>query len=132
MIPFVGTAGTIGKNAYKVTKSGKKYKVVSGKKVKAVKKSKMIGANGPQVSSKSVWKKGKTERVDVENPKPGKTPGKLHYHDAKNKKWDYDMKKKKFIDGDTKELAPPKIQKLLKDKEIQKAIKKGEKYLNGK
>src|SRR5699024_10206293 len=44
----------------------------------------MLGKNGTQVSSKTTWKNGKTERIDVENPSPRKRPGQIHYHDVNN------------------------------------------------
>lgn len=37
----------------------------------------MLGEKGTQVSSKTTWKNGKTERIDVENPVPGERPDKL-------------------------------------------------------
>ncbi|MGX7419699.1 hypothetical protein ACWOFR_12960, partial [Carnobacterium gallinarum] len=83
-----------------------------------------IGANGTQVSSKTTWKNGKTERVDVENPAPGIRDGDIHYHDSNNTKWRYDIKNNEFINPKTGELAPQKIQKLLKNKDILKGIQK--------
>ncbi|WP_143316932.1 RHS repeat-associated core domain-containing protein [Clostridium sp. HBUAS56017] len=89
----------------------------------------MLGANGSQFSSKTILKKGRTERIDVENPAPGKRAGDIHYHEPNNKKWRFDTDTKKFIDPDTKELASSRIQKLLKDNEIRTTINKGLKYL---
>lgn len=57
----------------------------------------MLGAKGTQVSSKTTWKKGKTERIDIENPAPGKRPGQIHYHDSKNNKYYYDIDNNVFI-----------------------------------
>ncbi len=54
----------------------------------------MLGANGTQVSSKTTWQNGKTERIDVENP----SPGQVHYHDANNNKYYYDIDNNKFYD----------------------------------
>lgn len=71
---------------------------------------------------------GKTELVDIENAAPGKRPGDVHYHEPNNTKWRFDPNTKKFYDLDNN-LAPSKIQKLLKHKEIQNAINKGLKYL---
>jgi RHS repeat-associated protein len=85
----------------------------------------VYGQNGTQVSSKTVWQNGKTERIDVENPAPGQRPGQIHYHDAKNNKWYYDSVEKTFYNQKTGELAPKKIQKLLNNSDFQKAIKKG-------
>ena len=84
----------------------------------------MLGANGTQVSSKTTWKNGKTERIDVENPSPGERPGQIHYHDANNNKYYYDIDSNTFYDQKTGELAPKSIQKLLNDKEFMKGIEK--------
>ncbi len=91
--------------------------------------SNMIGENGTQTSSKTVWQNGKTERIDVENPNPGQRPGQIHYQDENNVKWLYDIENKKFVNPKTHELAPSKIQRLLEKDDIQKAITKGLKYL---
>jgi hypothetical protein len=88
-------------------------------------KSHMVGENGTQTTSKTTWKKGKTERVDVENPSPGKRPGEIHYHEPNNKKWRFDIDSGMFVDPKTKMPAPPKIQKKLKDKNILNGIRKG-------
>ena len=77
-----------------------------------------MGESGAQFSSKTVWKKGKTERIDVENPAPGVRAGQIHYHESNNRKWYFDVENKKFYDIDTGELAPKKIQNLLKDNEF--------------
>ena len=84
----------------------------------------MLGAKGTQVSSKTTWQNGKTERIDVENPAPGERPGQVHYHDPNNNKYYYDIDNNTFYDQKTGELAPKGIQKLLKDKEFMKGIKK--------
>ncbi|WP_333646622.1 hypothetical protein [Lacrimispora sp.] len=89
----------------------------------------MLGEKGTQFESKTTWKNGKTERLDVENPAPGERPGQIHYHDAKNNKWMYDIDGKYFYDGDTGDLAPNSIQKLLKDSKFSSAIEKALKYL---
>lgn len=47
----------------------------------------MMLENGTQVSSKTTWQRGKTERIDAENSSPGKRPGQIHYHDANNNKF---------------------------------------------
>ena len=72
-----------------------------------------------------MWKsKGKVKgRIDVENPNPQKRKGQIHYQEGNNK-YIYDSKNKKF------EGAPKRINELLKDKDVQNAITKGEKYLN--
>ena len=88
----------------------------------------MLGKNGAQFPSDTKWQNGKTERVDVENPNPGKRPGDVHYHDPKNKKYRFSTVDGKLYDefGD---LAPKKIQKVLQNKDIQKAIDRSLKVL---
>jgi filamentous hemagglutinin len=44
----------------------------------------MLGANGTQISSKTIWKGEGKERIDVENPNPGKRLGQIHYQDVNN------------------------------------------------
>ncbi|MBY6837969.1 hypothetical protein FDG50_12620 [Clostridium botulinum] len=85
---------------------------------------KMLGKNGTKFPSDTKWQNGKTERVDVENPNPGQRPGDVHYHDSKNTKYRFSPNTGKLYDeyGD---LASNKIQKVLKNKEVQKAINKG-------
>ncbi|MBS4537550.1 hypothetical protein GOQ27_03695, partial [Clostridium sp. D2Q-11] len=83
-----------------------------------------LGKNGTQVNSKTVWQNGRTERIDVENPSPGKRPGQIHYHESNNTKWYYDVSDKVFYNQKTGKLAPKKIQKILRDNNIQNAIKK--------
>lgn len=89
----------------------------------------MCGENGTQVTSKTVWKNGKTERIDVENPNPGIRPGDIHYHETNNTKWRFNINDNTFINSKTLELAPNKIQKLLQNPEIQNGINKGLKIL---
>ena len=83
----------------------------------------MLGQNGTQVTSKTVWQNGKTERIDVENPNPGQRPGDIHYHDANNTKYRFDPSTQKFYD-EVGNLAPNKVQDLLKDKKFQENIDK--------
>ncbi len=89
----------------------------------------MLGENGTQFESKTVWQNGKTERIDVENPAPGERAGQIHYHEPNNTKWYYDIEQKQFYNQKTGELAPKIIQKLLKDSDFSNAIKKGMKFL---
>lgn len=89
----------------------------------------MIGERGTKVDSKTTWRNGKTERIDVENPNPGKRPGQIHYHDAKNNKYMYDIKNKSFYDAETGQPAPNRIQKLLNTKEFAKGIDSAMKIL---
>ncbi len=67
---------------------------------------------------------GKTERVDVENPNPGKRSGDVHYHDANNTKYRFNPITGKLYD-ELGNLAPNKVQKVLENKNVQKAINKG-------
>ncbi|WP_314059224.1 hypothetical protein [uncultured Vagococcus sp.] len=85
----------------------------------------MLGENGTQVTSKTTWKNGKTERVDVENPAPGKRPGDVHYHEGNNIKWRYEPDTGEFVNPKTGEIAPNRIQKKLNDKRIKDGINKG-------
>ncbi|MGW5424057.1 putative T7SS-secreted protein [Streptomyces sp. NPDC003943] len=57
----------------------------------------MIGANGPQITSKTLWNHG-PYRIDVENPNPGQRPGQLHFQDQSNKgaKYQFDFETGKF------------------------------------
>ena len=62
----------------------------------AGKRSRMIGADGVQVTSK-VLGKGKGWRIDLENPDPGGRPGQLHLQDYRGNKWQYDFEEKRFV-----------------------------------
>jgi RHS repeat-associated protein len=86
--------------------------------------SEMLGSNGTQFTSKTIWNKG-SQRLDVENPNPGKRAGQLHFQDKKGDKPKYlfDFETKKFKN------APNSVNKLLSDEQIQKAINKGAKML---
>lgn len=90
---------------------------------------KILGENGTQFTSKTPWQNGKTERIDVENPAPGERAGQIHYHEPNNTRWYLDIKEKQFYNQKTGELAPKKIQKLLKDKDVINAINKALKLL---
>ena len=77
---------------------------------------------GTPVESKTLWNsKGKDKMwIDVENPRARE--GQIHCHDGKNKYY-YNFREKKFTS------APGKVNELLKRKDVQEAIKKGEQYL---
>ncbi|NMP26589.1 hypothetical protein GW590_06880 [Rahnella sp. SAP-1] len=75
----------------------------------------MLGANGVQTSSKTIWKGAGKERIDVENP----APGQLHYQDNKDNKYLYDPKTDSFPD------APKSVNSLLNDPSFRKEINKG-------
>ncbi|MEU3244247.1 DUF6531 domain-containing protein [Streptomyces sp. NPDC006875] len=57
----------------------------------------MIGSNGPQITSKTLWNQG-PYRIDVENPNPGQRPGQLHFQDQTNKsaKYQYNFETGEF------------------------------------
>ncbi|MBO4456687.1 MAG: hypothetical protein J5802_03130 [Butyrivibrio sp.] len=89
-----------------------------------------LGKNGPEFESDTKWRRGKTERVDVENPNPGKGGGNVHYHDAQDEKYIFDpVDGKLYLDEEPYPEAPPRIQRVLKDPAIQKAINKALKFL---
>ena len=97
--------------------------------------SEMLGANGTQTFSTTVWKeKGSKARIDVENPNPGVRAGQIHYQDSNNKKYYYNPNNGKFYEGKVENgvLAPKSIQDLLKDKKFKDGIDKGLKYLGEK
>ncbi|WP_202907079.1 Hint domain-containing protein, partial [Pseudomonas amygdali] len=56
----------------------------------------MLGANGVQTASKTIWKGAGKERIDVENPNPGQRPGQIHYQDNEGNKYLYDPASKTF------------------------------------
>ena len=89
----------------------------------------MLGENGTQTNSTTTGRNVKKERVDVENPAPGESEGNVHYHEPDNTKWKYDVDLKKLVYRKTKELAPPRVQKVLKEEWFQKALKKALKIL---
>ena len=89
-----------------------------------------LGKNGPEFESETKWRRGKTERIDVENPNPGEGNGNVHYHDAKGTKYVFDpVDGKLYFDKEPYPEAPPSIQRMLEDPEIQRAIDKALKYL---
>ncbi|CAI8694524.1 hypothetical protein EMIT0111MI5_250002 [Burkholderia sp. IT-111MI5] len=87
----------------------------------------MLGADGAQFASKTIWKGDGKERIDVENPNPGQRPGQIHYQDNQGNKYLYDPSTNSFPD------APNSVNKLLNDPSFNSAIQKGlNKYLGGK
>jgi len=82
----------------------------------------MLGASGPQFTSKTLWNDGGA-RIDVENPAPGERPGQIHYQDATGK-YIYDTETGQFTG-----LSQTKNAQLLSRAEVQDAIQKGLKYL---
>ncbi len=90
---------------------------------------KILGTDGVQTFSTTVWKGNGKSRIDVENPAPGKRAGQLHYQDNVGNKYYYDPNTKVFFDQKTKTLAPKSVQDLLKNKDFSKGIDKALKYL---
>ncbi|WP_223813780.1 MULTISPECIES: hemagglutinin repeat-containing protein [unclassified Pantoea] len=87
----------------------------------------MLGINGPTVPSKTLWMGKGKERIDVENPAPGKRAGQIHYQDNSNNKYYYDPVTQSFPD------APKSVNDKLKDSAFKNAIDKGmTKYLGEK
>jgi len=92
----------------------------------------MMGAKGPQITSKTLWEgPDGYERIDVENPNPGKRPGQIHYQPDKAHKWYYDPTKNEFFDQKTGKSAPQSVNDRLKDPEIRRAIDEGMRQLSG-
>lgn len=94
----------------------------------------MLGEKGTKTASTTMWKeKGSSARIDVENPNPGERPGQLHYQDEKGTKYQYSVDDNKFYgqddDGNFSVEAPKSVNGKLKDKQFQKGIDKGLKYL---
>lgn len=87
---------------------------------------KMFGANGTQVTSMTVWKGKGKERIDVENPNPGKRPGQIHYQDNEDNKYLYDPATKAF------KGAPNKVAALLQNPAFQAGIAKAMNVLGEK
>ncbi|OCQ51496.1 hypothetical protein Ppb6_03324 [Photorhabdus australis subsp. thailandensis] len=94
----------------------------------------MLGQNGVQTSSKTIWKGVGKERIDVENPNPGKRPGQIHYQDNKNNKYYYEPSTNSFYSFDSsknKIPAPSSVNNLLSDPKFKQAIDKGMKQYLG-
>ena len=87
----------------------------------------MLGINGPTVPSKTLWMGKGKERIDVENPAPGKRAGQIHYQDNNNNKYYYDPVTQAFPG------VPKSINNKLNEPAFKNAIDKGmEKYLGEK
>ena len=88
----------------------------------------MVGKNGTS-GSKTVANFKDGGRLDVENPNPGKRAGQIHYQKG-NEKYLYDLTNKKFVNSkNTNIVAPKSIQNLLKNQDMQNAIKKAMSFL---
>ncbi|KPI17800.1 RHS repeat-associated core domain containing protein-containing protein [Actinobacteria bacterium OV450] len=89
----------------------------------------MIGANGTQITSSTVWR-GSSMRIDVENPSPGGRPGQMHLQVQINgmkssdaPKYQYNFETGQF-DG-----LPKNLQKELAKTDYAKGVKKGLSFL---
>ncbi len=86
----------------------------------------MLGANGVQTASKTIWKGNGKERIDVENPNPGQRPGQVHYQDNAGNKYLYDPVTKSFPG------AGKDVNNLLNNSSFKNAIERGiNQYLGG-
>ena len=89
---------------------------------------------GTRINSKTLWKDTKGNRIDVENPNPGKRPGQIHFQDSQNNKYIYNNKDGRFYSRDPKTNkwnvpAPRRINEQLLKQDVQRAIRTGNKYL---
>ena len=93
---------------------------------------KMLGADGAQFTSKTVWNRGPV-RIDVENPNPGQRPGQVHLQDLRDRKAKhlYDPETDRFVDLRTREPSPKAVQKMLQDPGVRDAIAKAMRMLGG-
>lgn len=83
-----------------------------------------IGENGTSTTSTTTWKgnEGK-ERLDVENPNPGKRDDQIHYHEPDNTKHMFDFKNGQF------ENATKRLGSLLSDSKFVKGFNQALKIL---
>jgi hypothetical protein len=89
----------------------------------------MVGANGTQTTSKTMWNQGRY-RIDVENPAPGVRPGQMHLQEqingvpsSKAPKYLYDFEKSEF------EGLSNSLRKKLEKMGYETGIEKGARYL---
>lgn len=85
---------------------------------------KMLGIDGAQTASKTMWRGDGKSRIDVENPNPGQRAGQIHYQDENNNKYYYDANKKIFYNENSMDPAPKKVQAMLDDKNFIKGLNK--------
>ncbi|MFC1420886.1 polymorphic toxin-type HINT domain-containing protein [Streptacidiphilus cavernicola] len=90
----------------------------------------MVGANGTQITSSTVWRGPSGMRIDVENPSPGGRPGQMHLQVQVNgmkssdaPKYQYNFETGQF-DG-----LPKNLQKDLAKTDFAKGVKKGLSFL---
>ncbi|WP_387689755.1 DUF637 domain-containing protein [Photorhabdus sp. RM71S] len=124
-VESAGIGGAIGGKASVASIVGKNKSQQSSHGYTLNKNGQMIGANGVQVPSKTIWKGVGKERIDVENPNPGQRAGQLHYQDNQGNKYYYDLISNTFPD------APKKVNELLKNSNFKNAIDKGMKQYLG-
>jgi RHS repeat-associated protein len=84
----------------------------------------MLGANGTQVTSKTLTPGNRAYRIDVENPAPGVRPGQVHLQDSAGGKYLYNFETGAF-EGIPNSLA----RAIAKDPAVARAIEKGAVYL---
>jgi filamentous hemagglutinin len=84
----------------------------------------MLGEHGPKIYSKTLWEGDDGyERIDVENPSPGKRPGQIHYQPAPGQKWYYDPANNDFYDQKTRQRAPKSVNDKLSNPEFTPALR---------
>ncbi len=133
--PVPGKAGTYDIVQFAKHDVKKNYKVGNEKEAETTTPKKaMIGENGTQSPSKTMWKaRGSKARIDVENPAPGKRAGQIHYQDENNKKYLYDIGLGKFFGKDSKGEftleAPKSVKELLSEPEFLNGIQKALNFL---
>ena len=91
----------------------------------------MLGEKGTRMSSETMWLGDDGhERIDVENPAPGKRPGQIHYQPNPKEKWYYDPSKEIFYDENNRSRPVPRaVQEKLKDPEFREGLKKALRFL---
>ena len=77
-----------------------------------------IWENGTQTNSETTWRGKGKERIDVENPAPGKRDRQIHYHGPNNEKHMFDFSTGTFSD------ITKRLKRLLADDEFKSALKK--------
>ncbi|MDX3800617.1 RHS repeat-associated core domain-containing protein [Streptomyces sp. AK04-3B] len=88
--------------------------------------SSMVGANGTQLTSSTVWRGPSGMRIDVENPDPGGRPGQMHLQVQVNGMKSSDAPKYQY-NFDTGEFdgLPKSLRKELAKTDFTKGVKKG-------
>lgn len=85
-------------------------------------KGEMLGVNGIQTPSTTVWRGSGKERIDIENPAPGVRAGQIHYQDNAGNKYYYDPNLNVFFNPKSQGYAPKSVQNMLLQPEFSKAI----------